>query len=348
MDATEPGWKWKRRRRAWLRGSTALLLGACVLWASGCFVMDALGFRKSPLLPTVAGPEAPELVERLRGTLAVVGVGARDCCDLLELPSRAERELCVPSDHVRADASTVGNVLVHAVDDYGGTPASGRFGLRIGSLDAPGEARELVGGAGELGEARVGVGARGEWAAIAWATRPAGATPFERRLELVSLAEPRIVWSRAIDCVGAVGVHEAARCVVFTDCAGADRSVRIRGFDADDERELVRGVLLAFDRELGVALVAEGESLRCVSVPGGEVTIANARLPGLAGAVIGLWDGELALYEALPTEGASQARYRMGLSAPEPFSTIKVANLRTGEFATVVSRALLPGSFAFR
>ncbi|MCK6446423.1 MAG: hypothetical protein L6Q99_08545 [Planctomycetes bacterium] len=353
MRTDEPVWSAKQRRRARRVLLAASLVLASAAWTGACVVLDALGFVESPLLPTVAGPESPELLARVRGSLAIHGYGADGRFELRELPDGASSELRLVDECVAGAASRAGNVVALVVATRRGGGRGRGYELRVAPLDRPNESFVLASGAGELLNSAVALDATGSWLAVARTTRDAEFHASRSELELFDLEERRAVWSRPLERVGALGVLAGSRAVVFTDFDRAEPVVRLRAFDGA-ERPLATGTFCALDREHELGLLFEAERFRCVALSDGAELVADARLPGLAGAVIGLvsFDGPnssnvLALYEALPTEGAKQARHRLGLRGPSPFSTLKVADLRTGSFATLVSQPLETGSFLF-
>jgi hypothetical protein len=324
-------------------GVTLLVLGA-----GGCFVCDALGFTMSPLLPTVPGPETSELAERMRGSLAVMDVNSIECRDLIEYPAQGKPgRICLPEDTYCVDSSRVSNLLAYLFVSsiWGNSGAESRWAIRVAPLDARGKTEDVVAGLGSVHGAALAVGAHGRWVAVAWSSTPAEHGARES-VALLSIDERRFAWTRPTGRAGPVAVVEDLELVVFTARESGHLSVWTRSFDGVEERQLTSGELVAFDRAERVALIRDGGALFTISVPGGERRIEQARIPGLAGAVLLLLDGQYAVYEGLPTEGAPQARHRMGLAAPPPFSTIKLCDLETGRFVTLVSRALSPGSFA--
>jgi hypothetical protein len=80
---------------------------------------------------------------------------------------------------------------------------------------------------------------------------------------------------------------------------------------------------------------ADGK-LRSVDVATGRVE--SVKLPGEAGGVLAVSSDGLALYWALPTDGTPPEYTRVWSSAvgPRPMKTLKVAELSTGRFETVL------------
>lgn len=264
---------------------------------------------------------------------------------LIAFPARTKRTVCLPDDATCAAASEVRDELVYATYHDDPRPDLRRWGIRAAPLSDVDEAREIVSGA-DAYPGCVEISDRDGWAAIAWHFGARDAPTRAGSVALVSLDEKQIVWNRPTGCVGEVAIVDALRLVVFSALEGERFATRVRSFDGADDRELAPGEFLALDRSAGIALVRDGSIVKCVRVSDGAVVLDSAKLTGLAGRVLGVYDEHFAVYQALPTEGAPQHRHRTALAAPPEFSTIKICDLRTGEFATLDARCLWSGAFA--
>ncbi|MCE9594326.1 MAG: hypothetical protein K8S98_09030 [Planctomycetes bacterium] len=314
---------------------------------SGCFVLDALGFKMSPLLPTVRGPEKPELVEHMRASLATADDVRGDCFELIAFPARARRTVCLPDDAICAAASEVAGELVCVTRDYDSRPEWNRWAIHSSALSDVDKSSEIVSGKDAIdSRARMAIADRDGWAAVSWRFGSKGEPTYAGSVALVSLDGKQIVWNRPTGCVGEVAIVDDTRLVSFSVLEGERFSTRVCSFDGAEDRKLAPGEFLALDRSVGIALVRDKAIVKCVRVSDGTIVLDAAKLTGLAGRVLGVYDEHFAVYQALPTEGAPQHRHRMGLTAPPDFSTIKICDLRTGEFATLDARCLWYGAFA--
>lgn len=286
-----------------------------------------------PPLPTIDGPESPDLLHGTSGTLLTVDRDDDARLNVIRLPSLERRTidvvgcaLCISGPD---DAGRVAYIQTHY--DEGDS----RYALRCVSLVDGSDTRILAREGRLASPSWVALSPSGARAAFLSATEDDGHyTPWV--LEIVDLA------SRHVTPVsGTIAQHRPCwfpdgRRLAFVESKKEDRTSITSILDViSGERSVVREA----PQGEQFTVSADGESLffedarqiRRVDARSGSIVESDLRLPGGGSELIHLAGHEF-LYQGPPTTGAEQ-KLRDGFMWPHD---IKLADAQSGAFVTVV------------
>jgi hypothetical protein len=316
--------------------------------AGGCFLPRSLvGPFPGPPLPTVDGPEEPELLREARGTLVVLDREDPSHLQVVSLPSLEQRRIAVANHttDISGPDSDGRVVYIQEEGDYRGDAHC----LRVASL-VNGSDRLLLTRKGCLNPcSKIVLSPSGGLVAFLSSVDRGGYDYTPWNLEVIDITTGGLT---KVD--GAITQHTPCWLpdgwhLAYVEWRFEDRTLTTSILDVQSgERRVVReGRLRGMVR--GVApggaslLFGEGEHLCRVAADTGLVLEDDLRLPGNLdqsaeptnswAVVADLGDGKF-LYDALPTAGVPQ-KLRAGFIWP---NDVKLCDVRTGRFVTVVSQ----------
>lgn len=319
---------------------------ACAPCMSGCLLPVLLTYTPQQDMPTVPGPESPRVLEGL------AGAADRDA-QLLQLALCRVR---LPKEtSVLAGPDRLGRVAwLDTHEGWLGTRGE-RFSVHLFDLQS-GQDRVVY-------EERVSVDRLAhielseDGASIAVCLREAVDRAAARRtwIELIDANSGALRWTHEVSRLGPMRIggtparlfHEHPGRPMAHD-GFLESAVWALDLAGQSEQRIAAGELVALspqgDRLLimqhgdGGALPRRGRVLQMrSSATGEELSLAHPP-PGLMwGAGVRAWlADDRVLYDALPTEGTKQrAHHYFGLTGPKGYWSLKVADLRSGEFATL-------------
>ena len=305
---------------------------ALLLLCSAC--LD-FGPEPGPPLPTVDGPEAPELLQGTSGTLVTVDREDDAHLRIYRLPSLERRVIDVVGCALCISGPDSAGRVVYIQTHY--DEGDSRYALRCVSLVDGSDVR-LLSREGRLASSSwVALSPTGGRAALTSAIEDDGHyTPWV--LDVVDIASGHVT-----RISGAIAQHQPCwfpdgRRLAFVEWRSEDRISITSVLDVvSGERKVVRE---APEREL-FTVSADGDSLffedatqlRRVDARSDAVVESDLHLPGGGAQLIHL-AGHDFLYQGLPTTGVEQ-RLRAGFMWPHD---IKLGDARSGAFVTVVPR----------
>ena len=345
------------------RGSSLVLLAACLEF--GC-----IGGERPPL-PTIAGPEAEDLVAAAHGYVLRPHRAAADGhmseIALTAMPSLGERVIRPPREK-----------SYEMVDLFSGPDERGRIAYvqtngtgdtaRLNTINADGSDNrvimEAVGPQYQVFGTHPALAPSG--GAIAFMSNVGHTTMDGEYLETGTLAVWRAETSRAVEIATSVddrgvawfpdGVRLAYVSSVPRQSLGEAEMDRLTGGAPDCRQDAVArqfvplvylvdvrsGVARALHAGMNPVVSTDGAAvlLECASAMLVDTSGVNPRgvtLPGDLHRPLALIDGRLVLYWALPTQGTPVLRSPHGsFGAGTQLVTIKIADLATGRFQTVI------------
>ncbi len=298
-----------------------LMVATC----GGCVFLLLRGDR----LPTVGGPEAPALVDRLRGTL-VYNDWHDARLEVVSFPSRAKRAVVLERGPDAFSAFDVDGNLAYV-------SAAGReHEVRLVSPNAAAE-RVLLRGTGEIStHTEILISPRGGRVAFVRALHTGGFHYENPELFVMDLAGTTLHHER----LGANSVSEiewapnGERLTLIADGAcsaltiGSGPIERLEASPSPTDSHAV--MALELESAAQFSKFPLGSRFRTRPAP------YEPQIPGRLFGVLGRVDESLVVYEGLPTTGSPQPYNGAFLVWPTRAWSIKVADMRSGAFATLV------------